>query len=154
MLQSMIDPIKRRIKLEASATAWHYGGRAAVAVPFAVAAGFAVAAITVALSYAVGPVAACAIVAAAFAGLGVACYMWLKEQERQHRIELFRAREESEITVPPIVPLLASAGPRTLLTVFRTARRMPPVLVGALVLGAFMLFRRSDNAAERPMPAE
>jgi hypothetical protein len=141
-----------------------YLARASVAVPFVAAAGFATAAITFLLVERFGAIAACWMVAVAFAAIGVIAALLVKKQEEAANAAANAAAEEESsaieavgqaVTQSPIelvsaLLLSTPLGPRLLAAGVNSAARNLPILVLIILIGA--LLSAKDLGSGQPGP--
>ena len=143
--------------------------RAAVAVPLVIAAGFGVAALTVALTQAYGAALSYTIMAGLFVAIGGITALWMSRNEpdavpQPEEPATSLAEDVAEFATPlfdreTIVPLLATAGPIALPALLRIGARNLPLLVIAVIVALFYFGRslgHEPQSAERPTanPAE
>jgi hypothetical protein len=141
----------RQAKAAASGLLLKYVARASVAVPFAIAIGFALAAVTVTLVQQFGQVAAYWIMAAGLAVLGViaAVAVSMKEEQEEKAEELAEQTDTQEVMSEATVQALGQApvallgalatvpgGARSLLPVLRLLARNLPLVLLLLMIGA------------------
>jgi hypothetical protein len=131
--------------------------RAAVAVPLVMAAGFGIAALTVALSQAFGPALSYTIMAGVFVAIaGVTAMVMSRTETEPQPVQdeaPSLAENVAEFATPlldrdTILPLLTTAGPMALPALLRLAARNLPLLVVAVIVAMFF-FGRSLRADEQ-----
>lgn len=140
MLHSLVE----HVKLNASAAISKVVGRIIIAVAFVIAAGFAVAAIAVWLAQSVGAIAAYAILAVAFAVIGIMAGAFFAIQARNQQ----RALRQSRATRAAVISSLA-ANPVALASSVKGLQKAfggrGPMAV-LLLVAAGLLLRRSASA--------
>ncbi|MFA5948784.1 MAG: hypothetical protein WC807_00720 [Hyphomicrobium sp.] len=149
---TMIGYLVDHAKLRAEAIVTHYGGRAAVSVPIAIAGGFAVAAIFLLIQDQVGAIWACAIMSAAFLVLALVVAMAVLARER-HQREMLRqsARHSALMTGLFTAAPLALSGGRSVARGVRDRVGLGvPLLLGSVVLAALLASSRSPERKEKP----
>jgi hypothetical protein len=161
MFRGIVQKAEGAVSSAVGAVVW----RAAVAVPLVIAAGFAIAALTVKLSQAYGPALAYTIMAGLFVAVAgtIAVIMSRKEPVTEPEAEESGptlAENAAELAAPlldrdTIVPLLATAGPMALPALLRIAARNLPLMVMAVIVALFYFGRSiaGDNqSVEQPKP--
>jgi hypothetical protein len=139
--------------------------RAAVAVPMVIAAGFAIAALTVRLTQAYGAALSYTIMAGLFVAIAAvtAVVMSRRTPEPESAADepaTSLAEDVAEFAIPlldreTIIPLLATAGPMALPALLRTAARNLPLLVVAVIVALFYFGRSlsgESQSVEKPTP--
>ncbi len=143
----MLNSIFDHARLTVDASIAHYVGRMAVAVPVAVAFGFATGATFLVLSEEFGPVGACAILAAVYLVVSFIVAMIVVAYERNQRMMLRQAAQQSALvsglmTAAPVA--LAGGG-----QIARSIGLKAPLLLGSALLVAAFLSRATEGDPPR-----
>jgi hypothetical protein len=146
MLTSIFD--HARLTIDAGIA--HYVGRLAIAIPVAVAFGFATGATYLLLSEEFGPVGACAILAGVYLVVAFIVAMIVVAYERNQRIMLHQAAQQSALmsglmTAAPVA--LAGGG-----QIARSIGLKAPLLLGSALLVAALLGKATQDGSHPQQP--
>jgi len=133
----MLQSVVRHVKLTANAIVAKAIGQGAIAAAFIIAAGFAVATLTVWLVQTLGPVAGCAIMAGVFAFIGIIAAAFVSVQDRRNKAKL----RESKANRAALMSTLAAANPLAVASTFKAFGRRSPVAILLLVVAGVLLGR-------------
>jgi hypothetical protein len=124
--------------------------RAAVVVPFVVAAGFATAGLTIALVAAYGGLIACVVLAALFGVIGLVSLAVVNAQaaaadDAEAAEPTVGETAEPLLTAGALLGLITTIGPANIPAILRLVVRNLPLLAAAALV-ALMIFNRSQDA--------